>query len=228
MSQNGLHKASAGADLETMALVSKPLVIVIDDDRCIRDVISELCEGEGYAVEAYGTSELFIETLRSVSAACLLVDAYLPGMSGIELLELLEETGRAIPSIVITGSGDVTTAVAAMRAGALDNVQKPVSSETLLIAIAKAVRRSTAGDVRRKSQMSATVKIDSLTPRQREIMDLVLAGHPSKNIAADLGLSQRTVENHRAMIMKRTGSASMPALARLAVSADLKQFDYSN
>lgn len=224
MSQNGVHSASVVADCGTMAAGSKQLIIVIDDDRCIRDGISELCEGEGYSCEAYADCEEFLATSQYEPAACLLVDAYLPGMNGVELLELLEETGRVIPSIVITGSADVPTAVAAMRAGALDYVQKPVGSEALLVAIAQAVRRSTDTDGRRKSQMLATVVIDSLTPRQREIMDLVLAGHPSKNIAADLGISQRTVENHRAMIMKRTGSASMPALARLAISADLKQF----
>ena len=221
MSQN--EPDGAGGDHPVRG--AKLVIAVIDDDRFIREGIRELFEGEGYAVESYENCALFLKGFRPEGVSCLLVDDYLPGIDGIGLLEILKRSGRAIPTIVITGSGDVSTAVAAMKAGALDYIQKPVSSVKLFDAVASAVAQSAAAACHRTDHASATVTIARLTPRQQEVMDLVLAGHPSKNIASDLCISQRTVENHRASIMKRTGSASLPALARLAVAAGPRHGD---
>jgi two-component system CheB/CheR fusion protein len=146
-------------------------------------------------------------------------------MSGIELLELMDRDGLALLSIVITGRGDVPTAVTAMRAGALDYVQKPMDSMELLALIDRTFTRSIAAGIERMLHDDASVKMSSLTPRLHQIMLLMLAGHPSKNIAADLGISRRTVEKHRASIMKRTGSGSLPALARLAMSGGPRRCD---
>jgi len=198
-----------------------PLVYIVDDDALLRDSLREVLESEGRAVEDYGASEDFLAGLTPRREACLLLDANLPGMNGLELLQLLSDTGRTLPTIVITGRGDIQMAVDAMKAGAIDFIQKPVSHDDLTDCIDRALARSR--DASRESEWrdDAVRHIQTLTTRQREVMDLVLAGHPSKNIAADLGISQRTVENHRASIMKRTGARSLPALARLAVAAAL-------
>jgi two-component system CheB/CheR fusion protein len=148
-----------------------------------------------------------------------LLDAYLPGMSGLELLQRLGKESNRLPTIMITGRSDVPMAVQAMKAGAMDFIEKPVSSGELLASIERALEQSRDATKLSAWRENAAKHIAGLTPRQREIMQLVLAGHPSKNIAADLGISQRTVENHRAAIMRKTGSKSLPALARLALAA---------
>ena len=195
------------------------VAFVVDDDREIRDAMRTVLEDVGWAVETFSTSEAFLEAYRPVRESCLLVDAYLPGMSGLELLRRLREEGDRVPTIVITGFGDVPMAVQAMKAGASDFIEKPVGPDELLASIAHALEQ--ALDSARLSAWRSTAAncISALTPRQREIMDLILAGHPNKNIAADLRISQRTVENHRAAIMKKTGAKSVPALARLALAA---------
>jgi two-component system CheB/CheR fusion protein len=140
-------------------------------------------------------------------------------MGGLDLLRRLRATGDPLPAIMITGSSDVHMAVAAMKAGAADFIEKPITAVELLAGIDRALERSHDASKLLAWQASAARHIAGLTPRQHQIMDLVLAGHPSKNIAADLGISQRTVENHRASIMKTTGTKSLPALARLALAA---------
>jgi two-component system CheB/CheR fusion protein len=140
-------------------------------------------------------------------------------MSGVELLERLHKDGHRLPAIMITGNADVPMAVKAMKAGALDFIEKPIGRQELIASIERALELSRDSGKLLELQDAASAHLASLTARQREVMDRVLAGEPSKNIAADLGISQRTVENHRAAIMKRTGSKSLPALARLALLA---------
>ena len=137
----------------------------------------------------------------------------------LELLQQLHDAGHKLPAIMITGHSDVTMAVQAMKSGASDFIEKPVASEDLLAIVARALEQSRDSSKQFAWREAAANHIAGLTPRQREIMEMVLAGHPSKNIAADLHISQRTVENHRAAIMKKTGSKSLPALARLALAA---------
>ena len=165
------------------------------------------------------TCEAFLEAYRPGREACLLIDAYLPGMNGLELLQQLHDAGHRLPAIMITGNSDVPMAVQAMKAGASDFIEKPISRSELIASVERALEQSRDSSKLLAWRESAANHIASLTPRQRQIMELVLAGHPSKNIAADLGISQRTVENHRASIMKKTGSKSLPALARLALAA---------
>ena len=196
-----------------------PTIYIVDDDSHIRDGFRALLEAEGMAVEVYSSCEDFLASCRPLPGACLLVDAYLPGMSGIELLRRLQASDRRLPSIMITGSSDVPSAVEAIKAGASDFIEKPVGRGELLAGIERALGEARDSGKRQAFQTAAADHIACLTPRQREIMDMVLAGHPSKNIAADLGVSQRTVENHRAAIMRRTGAKSLPALARLALAA---------
>ena len=148
-------------------------------------------------------------------------------MNGIELLRQLYDRGDRLPVIVVTGSSDVPMAVEAMKAGATDFIEKPISRSELLASLNSALEQSQDSSKLLASREIAAGTITSLTPRQREIVDMVLAGHRSKNIAADLGSSQRTVENHRASIMDNTGSKSLPALARLALAARPNQAEGS-
>jgi two-component system CheB/CheR fusion protein len=194
-------------------------VFVVDDDSAIREALRSVLEDDGRNAVCFETAEAFLHSFVPCKEACLLIDACLPGMSGVELLRRLRQTGHDLPAIIITGQSDVPMAVEAMKAGAVDFIEKPVSRMELLASLHRAFDQ--ARDVTKVTawRAEAAGHIASLTARQREIMTLVLAGHPSKNIAMDLGISQRTVENHRAAIMHRTGVASLPALARLALAA---------
>jgi len=140
-------------------------------------------------------------------------------MSGLELLRKLHDAGHNLPAIMITGNSDVAIAVQAMKAGAADFIEKPVSGGELVESVGRALEQAQDANKLADWRGLAAKHIAGLTERQRQIMALVLDGHPSKNIAADLNISQRTVENHRASIMKKTGAKSLPALARLALAA---------
>jgi two-component system CheB/CheR fusion protein len=134
-------------------------------------------------------------------------------------LRRLKETGQLLPAVMITGHGDVAMAVEAMKAGASDFLEKPIRGVELVAGVARAMEQAQDSGKLTSWRQDAADHLAGLTRRQHQIMEMVLAGHPSKNIAADLGISRRTVENHRASIMKRTGSRSLPALARLALAA---------
>jgi len=196
-----------------------PVVFIVDDDAGVRGAFRSLFEDDGTAVEAYESCEEFLAAYRQGQKGCLLIDAYLPGMSGLELLRCLEQDGQRLPAIMITGDSDVTIAVEAMKAGASDFIEKPVGREELLASVERALEQSRDSTKLFAWRQEALRRVGLLTSRQLEIMQMVLAGHPSKNIAADLGISQRTVESHRGEIMRRTESKSVPALARLALAA---------
>ncbi|WP_239451715.1 chemotaxis protein CheB [Elioraea rosea] len=198
---------------------AKPLVLVVDDDRLIRDGLSAMLEEAGFTVEAYASAEAFLAAWHGQPDACLLADVMLPGLSGLELLRQLRANGEVLPAVIITGHGDVAMAVQAMQVGASDFIEKPVQRDVLVSSIMRAMEQGRDSRHHRARAEEAVRLLSRLTPRQRQIMDLVLAGVPSKNIATDLGISQRTVENHRAAIMHKTEARSLPALARLAVAA---------
>ncbi len=197
----------------------QPIIFVVDDDSHVREGLRDVLQDEGRIVEDYESCEAFLDAYHPGRGACLLIDAYLPGMNGLELLQRLRDRGDRLPAIMITGNSDVSMAVHAMKAGAIDFIEKPISPGELLASVARALEEARDSSKLSEWRETAAKQLAGLTPRQRQIMDLVLAGHPSKNIAADLGISQRTVENHRASIMKRTGSKSLPALARTALAA---------
>ena len=201
------------------AEIGPAIVFIVDDERHVRDAMREVLEATGYIAHAYATGEAFLEAYHATPGACILIDAKLPGMSGFDLLRRLHDGGDALPTIMVTGQSDVASAVVAMKAGASDFIEKPVSRNDLLESVARALERSRDRSKIIAWRETAAQNVASLTSRQRQIMDLVLAGHPSKNIAADLKISQRTVENHRASIMRKTGASSLPALARMAVAA---------
>jgi len=210
---------AAGWDAAAILIRRKPTIFVVDDSLLVREGLRAVLEEDGRTVKDYPTSEAFLDAHDPSVEGCLLIDAYLPGISGLALLQRLHAAGDALPAIMITGASDVTIAVEAMKAGAVDFIVKPIGVSDLLASVDRALEQSHDASTLSTWRADAAHMVSSLTPRQHEVMDMVLAGHPSKNIAADLGISQRTVETHRASIMKKTGSKSLPALARTALAA---------
>lgn len=194
-----------------------PVTYVIDDEPLVCEAIRNLLTAHGRYVEDFLSAEDFLAAYQAGRPGCLLVDAHLPGLSGIGLLGELRARGDHLPVILITGDGDIGLAVAAMRAGACDFITKPVGRDALMDIIDRAAEQSHTSRIADVAKAEAAACHAALTARQRKVMDMVLAGQPSKNIAADLGISQRTVENHRAEIMHRMGVHSLPELARKVV-----------
>ncbi len=194
-------------------------IYVVDDDPSIRDSMQAVFEAEGRHVEVFADGEAFVQAHPVEREGCVLVDGRLPGMSGLELLAVLRRTYPQLGAVMITGQGDVKMAVQAMRAGALDFIEKPVRHDELLACVNRAFEQPKDIVQSTERRDDAAAKIALLTARQHQIMDMVLSGQASKNIAADLGISQRTVENHRASIMQKTNTRSIPELVRLALTA---------
>jgi two-component system, chemotaxis family, CheB/CheR fusion protein len=215
-----LPQASARQPAEAAGGPRSPTIFVVDDDSAVREAMRDLLQEDGRTVEIYASAEAFLKAYRPGREGCLLVDARMPGMGGLELLRRLKSEGNRLPAIMITGQGDVQMAVEAMKAGAADFIEKPIGRDELFASIERALEHTQDSAKLSVRQEAAATRLTGLTARQRQIMELVLAGHPSKNIAADLGISQRTVENHRAAVMKKTGSHSLSALIRLALTAD--------
>ena len=199
------------------------LVIIVDDDSIVRIGIASMLEHAGFATENYGSAEELMETGRAGNAACLLLDAHLPGLSGVGLLTQLSDSCNHVPVVMITGSANVEQAVRAMRAGAADFIEKPASEHEIVAAVERAVALKLGAMPLDALRLEAGRFTARLTRRQRQILQLIIDGTPNKIIAADLALSQRTVENHRAAIMQKAGTKSLPALTRLVFAASLPQ-----
>jgi two-component system CheB/CheR fusion protein len=215
-------EARAARHSEVPGSSEPPVIFVVDDDDSVRGAIRAVLQDDDREVLDFDTCEAFLAAFHPGREACLVIDAYLPGMNGLTLLRRLHQAGHGLPAIMITGNGDVAIAVEAMKAGASDFIEKPIKRAELLVSVDRALEQSRDAGKLSAWREDAANHVARLTQRQRQVMDMVLAGHPSKNIAADLGISQRTVENHRASIMTKTGTKSLPALARLALAAAAK------
>ena len=197
-----------------------PLVHVVDDDEAVRDSLSLLLEAAGLSVRTYDSATAFLKALPNLAAGCVLTDVRMPGLDGLELQRRLTELGIRLPVIVMTGHGDVPIAVEALKAGAADFLEKPFDDAQLLAAVSGALATSQ----RRREEEAATAgiakRLASLTPREREVLDKLVAGQPNKTIAYDLGSSPRTVEVHRARVMEKMGVRSLPELVRMTIAAE--------
>jgi FixJ family two-component response regulator/two-component sensor histidine kinase len=200
-------------------VISKQVVVVVEDDPLVRQLLRDTLEDRGWGAEDYASGEEFLAAFRPEQASCLIFDAKLPGMSGLDVLIKLRSDGVKLPAIIITGASDLGTAITAMRAGANDFLQKPILGPELLAAVERVLDQGDDSAKAGTKRAAAMERIEALTARQREIMTRVVAGQLNKNIAADLGISQRTVETHRAKIMERTRSKSLPDLTRLVLTA---------
>ncbi len=200
---------------------SQSLIWIVDDDLNVRESMGYFLSSSGYKAALYESCEHFLEACTPDNSGCLLVDAMLPGMSGLDLLRHLKENNYRVLPIMITGHKDVSLAVQAMKAGAADFVEKPVKPDALLIAVEKVLKKAQNASSSFADREAALIKLAHLSVREKEIMHLIFAGHQSKNIAADLGISRRTVETHRANIMKKTGVRTLSELLKLALAAGL-------
>ncbi|MEN9726745.1 MAG: hypothetical protein RL434_1111 [Pseudomonadota bacterium] len=194
-------------------------VYVIDDDAAVRDSLALLVRSVGLESRTFASATEFLGAFDSGMDGCLVVDIRMPGMSGLDLQQALNERGCRLPLLFITGHGDVAMAVRAMRAGALDFIEKPFRDQELLDRINQALtlsaqQRSTLAEV-----AEIRARIATLTPREREIMDRIVAGQANKVIAVELGLSERTVEIHRAKVMSKTRVHSLAELVTLVARA---------
>lgn len=195
----------------------------VDDDPMFLDALSLTLEGAGLDVKAYRSGEEFLRGDRSDTPSCLVLDVGLPDVNGLKLQELLAERNDPIPIVFVTGHGDVSTSVTALRNGAIDFLEKPVSDKALL----KSVGEALAWDRRRREierqKEAVTDKFKRLTTRERQVMAMVVADKSSKEIARDLGISPRTVEHHRAHIMRKMRAASLNELIIMAVICGVRE-----
>ncbi len=194
-------------------------IFIVDDQPFVRSGVRATLEEAGWNVVAFDGCEAFLAAYRPGPGSCLILDAHFPGMDGLELVARLRGNHDDMPVVMISSTSDVPTAVAAMKAGVQDFLQKPVRSDMLVAAVASALRQAFAHHHDLTETRLAASRIALLTERQLEVMNLVVAGCPSKVIAYELGISQRTVETHRAAIMRRTGATSIPALARMVADS---------
>lgn len=202
------------------AAVETLTVFVVDGDPAVRETMRELLEDGDYVVECFADASAFLRSYRPDRRGCLIVDALMPAMGGIELVEHLKSNRMDLPAIVMSSQPVLRTAVHAIKSGAFDFIEKPVNCSVLLGTIEAALEQAAAMSASFALRNAAVARMASLTSRQREILDLVLVGHPSKNIASDLGISQRTVDNHRAAIARKTCSKSLAALIQAALWAN--------
>lgn len=199
----------------------KPLVHVIDDEESVRRGASFFLKTSGYAVRTWESGVAFLKEVRHAEIGCILLDVRMPEMDGLEVQAQLNERGITMPVIVLTGHGDVGTAVKAMRLGAVDFLEKPFDTDTLKDAIDRALERiASAKDVMVRAA-EAEVLLGALSAREREVLDGLAQGYPNKTIAYDLGISPRTVEVHRANIMSKLRARSLSEALRIAFAAGM-------
>jgi FixJ family two-component response regulator len=195
-------------------------VFIVDDNPAVRDAIRWLVQQVGLNAKTYASAQEFLAAFRSDMRGCLVLDIRMPGLSGIELQEKLAQNGVHLPVIIVTGHGDVPITVRAMKAGAFEFLQKPFNDQALLDAIQAALDKYAALWQQEDKRSQASRSLSALTPREREVLDLLRHGKPNKVIASLLDLSVRTVEGHRANIMEKMGVRSLGQLIELAVKSD--------
>ena len=191
------------------------IVHIVDDDEAVRQSLAFLLSSAGLAVRLYDSASAFLAGLASVKGGCLITDMRMPDMTGLELLHQLRAKACGLPAIVITGHGDVALAVEAMKAGAVDFIEKPFDQEAILTAVKAALERGGEGG----DTAAIVARLASLSERERQVLEGLIAGHPNKTIAYDLGISPRTVEVYRANLMTKMEARSLSELIRMAILA---------
>jgi len=198
-----------------------PTVFVVDDDEAVRSSLRMLLKSVGLTASACASAQEFLAGYDPEQPGCIVLDVRMPGMSGLEMQQELNVRGAMIPVIFITGHGDIPMAVEAMQHGAFDFLQKPFRDQDLLDRVQRALARDRQNRAQLKEKDRIRQRLDSLTPREREVLDLVTRGKANKVMAAELGVSQRTVEIHRARVMEKMGATSLAQLVRMVM--DLEQ-----
>jgi two-component system response regulator DctR len=199
----------------------EPTVFVVDDDRGVRNSIRELLISVGLAVETFESAQSFLDAFDAARPGCLVLDVRMAHMSGLVLEGKLAEMGADIPIVFISGHGDISMAVGAVKRGAVDFVPKPYQEQHLLDAVNEALRRDALARATPLDDNGVTERLQMLTSREREVLDLALKGHSCKMIARELGISHRTVELHRSHLLEKLGVASVTELLRLKLGNDI-------
>jgi two-component system response regulator FixJ len=199
-----------------------PTIFIVDDDDAIRDSLRLLLESAGFTrIVAHDSARGFLDRLPLQSGDCLLLDVRMPDMDGLELQTEIKRRGIRLPTIVMTGHGDVPIAVRAMKAGAIDFIEKPFADDVLLESVRRALVLAAAVDREGAEVDAVRHHLETLTAREREVLEGLVAGRPNKVIAHDLGISPRTVEIHRARVMDKMQARSLSALVRMALAAGI-------
>ncbi len=201
-----------------MQMTNEPTVFVVDDDDAVRRFLTGLIQSIDLKVEAYASAKDFLDAYEPNRPGCLLLDVRMPGMSGLELQRELAERSIDLQVVILTGHGNVPVAVQAMKAGAVDFIEKPFNNELLLDRIQAAVAQSLRSDSEREKHGETLRRLDTLTPRERQVFDLVVTGETNKSIAHRLKISEKTVEIHRAKVMRKMRARSLASLVHMAVS----------
>lgn len=199
---------------------AQPIVFVVDDDEAVRSSLRLLLKSVGLPATAYSSAQDFLANYDPQQPGCVVLDVRMPGMSGLELQQLLNIRGATVPVIFITGHGDIPMAVEAMQHGAFDFLQKPFRDQDLLDRVQRALEKDKATRAQLREKDRIRERLESLTPREREVLDLVAQGKPNKVMAADLGVSQRTVEIHRARVMEKMEASSLAQLVRMVMDIE--------
>jgi len=205
---------------------AKPIVFVVDDDACIRESLETLLEDEGWQPETFASAQEFLDRPRAVTPSCLVLDISLPGINGLELQKRVAAERTDMPIIFITGHGDIPMSVGAMKAGAAEFLTKPFNDEVLLTAIRQALERSRVALALEAEIWELRERHTSLTPRERDVMALVVSGLLNKQVAGELGITESTVKAHRGQVMQKMKANSVADLVRM--TARLRQGTSAN
>lgn len=200
----------------------EPVIFVVEDDEAFRDSLKALLESSGLTVETYASGGEFLQADNSDRSGCLLLDIRMPGISGLELLEKLAGANSNLPTIIMTSHGDVPKAVKAMKAGAVDFLEKPFRDEVVLGCIKHALEKGMESQAKVALAARSAAAIARLTAREHQVLEQLVAGHSNKKIAQELGVSPRTVEAHRAWIMEKTQARNLAHLVRMALAAGIE------
>jgi len=193
------------------------IVHIIDDDDAARDSLVFLLKTAGIKAHAYASAEMFLSALPVPGSSCVVTDIRMPGLSGIELMGRLKQLDVNVPVIVMTGHGDVPLAVEAMKSGAADFLEKPFDDEAMLAAVKAALNRHEHEDARDAEKKAIAERLATLSNRERQVLEGLVAGHPNKTIGYDLGISARTIEIYRANVMSKMSASSLSDLVRMAI-----------
>ena len=201
-------------------MASKSVIHIVEDDQAMRESLAELLEDAGHTVRAYTRAEELLARGAAIESGCIVSDVRMPGMDGLTLLRRLRASGSTMPLMLITGHGDVSMAVAAMKAGAVDFLEKPFEADAFLAAVGTALRNPLS-DINAEETEAARQRLQKLTSREYEVFERLVAGMSNKEIAAQLSISPRTVEFHRAHLMEKMAAKGLPELVRVWLSGNL-------
>nr|WP_286206650.1 response regulator transcription factor [Thauera linaloolentis] len=203
-----------------MPVAPEQIIHVVDDDEALRDSMTWMLEGNGYRVLTYESAEAFLRVCRPDMAGCVVLDVRMPGMSGLEMFEELGRRRCTLPVVFITGHGDVPMAVSALKKGAVDFIEKPFSERDMLRLIEQCLMLERDSRDKRLQEADTARRLEHLTQREREVLDLIIVGKLNKQIADVLGISIKTVEVHRARVMEKMGANSLAELVQHVVTVE--------